>query len=342
MQQNKRIAWIDGARLIAIFLVFLVHYDTAVTGSLNTIGLACAVPSFFFFSGIFARRGQPCSGLAAKTKSLLLPYAVFALINLLVPVLYNPSSAGALPADALRYLMGRRNDLPAASMWFLPCLAVVAWLWEFVFARIGQVWLRIGAAAAVSLLARLLFEEPVWLLSGNVALRYLVYYVLGEAFGAWWRSRTTEQMPTARHGVFCAATGGIMLTVVLFALGSNALYGPLGSSRLYTVAASFVFALGGTAAIGAAGALLGKLKPVRIAGEYSMVLCCTETIGRALLASILALFGIGITPSRMLTCVCYNALVVLFLFVVAVLPIRRFCPALAGKHRAKLPKEKTR
>lgn len=328
---KERALWADGLRFACVPLIFFVHDGLPGGPNLAYIGLAVGVPAFFAVSGLFAERAarRPLGEAALRRAwQLGVPYWVFGVLTLLVCAVFDPALRPRLPAELLRLALGRRNDLFAAALWFLPCLWCVSVLYRALFSPLKSRALRLALAAAVSLAARLLWEEPVAVLSLNAALRYLVYYALGDALGPLLLPRPQGK---ARAGCAVLGVGGLALCAGLYAAGPAVLAGPLPGSRLSAAMTSFAAAVGGTALLGWLGAALGRCPPLSFLGRHTLLFCCTEALARPLLDQLLALFGIGLHPQSLVGRLAVTALLIGFIAVVFIVPVTRFCPWLAGQ-----------
>lgn len=329
--QKERALWVDGLRFVCVPLIFFVHDGLPGGPNLAYIGLGAGLPAFFWASGLFAGRAaqRPLGEVAARRAwQLLVPYGVFGTLTLLVCALWDPLLRPRLPAEFLRLVLGRRNDLFAAALWFLPCLWCVNVVYRALLQPLKNRWLRLALAAAVSLAARLWWEEPVAVFSLNMAARYLVYYALGDVLSPWLLPRPAGTV-RAVGAVFGAA--GLALCGRVYAAGPAVLAGPAPGSRLSAAAASFAVAVCGTALLGWAGAVLGRCPPLAFLGRHTLLLCCTEALAHPLLDRLLALLGIRLHPQSLIGRLAVTALLMAFIAVVFVLPVTHFCPWLAGQ-----------
>ncbi len=338
--KKARIVWIDGMRALGILFVFFAHDGLAGGPMLLTVSYTCSVPVFFFAAGLFAGRsaGQPFGRyLSGRCKQLLVPYFVYNIATIFVCGLMDRSVFSRLGGELLNVLLGRRNFLFATATWFLPCLFVLSCLYQLMLRCLPTRWMRLAAAALISLPARLFLEEPMLLFSTNAALRYLFYYALGDALAPM--LTTTDAGKHAKILKF--SLGGV--GSVLFLVMVGGLYDRLHAFALRSVPLlvllNCLFALSAIAAFAVLGGVLGHLPPVAYAGRNTLVCCGTESMARPLLARLLALFGIGLAPASAPGRIVMNGIVIAFILVLFALPIQRFAPWLAG--RKYTPRNKT-
>lgn len=134
--RKERSGAVDAAKAIALLFVVAGHAVTSETMLFRFI-FGFHMPFFFIASGLFFRMPNISFAQFAKkkAKALLIPYAVFALLGLLIMWVFK---SWRVPGDALwygiRYLYIAQ---PAAlgSVWFLVCL-FVSLLMVFVLFRL--------------------------------------------------------------------------------------------------------------------------------------------------------------------------------------------------------------
>lgn len=130
MNSDKRIAWIDNAKAIAIFFIVLGHQ--LPSGELCGYLYSFHVPLFFFLSGLtFSADKSPKKYFKEKAKRILIPYFAFSLVSIAVYYILNLifHKDGLSPGQCLLgMLIGTRSTglmLWNNPLWFLPCLFVL-------------------------------------------------------------------------------------------------------------------------------------------------------------------------------------------------------------------------
>ncbi|MEG0090424.1 MAG: hypothetical protein RSA20_01255, partial [Oscillospiraceae bacterium] len=289
------------------------------------------VPAFFFASGLFAtgeRQHTPLQFVISRAKSILIPYCGFAVINCLVYLLYNRQNLSDFWQILLSFVQGRRNQIYAAAMWFLPCIFIVACLYELAMKKIKNPKLLLLVSICISIAAKLFWEEPVTVFSFNVALRYLAYYALGDYI----RQVSNTQKKKVQYGIALGVVPSVICVGLLMMKGGTAVT-LLGTGTLQVTIMNVICTLSGIEIIYLCALLLCKIPLVCQMGQYTVVYCGMETVARALIPSLLSLVGIGFSPAKMSTVILYNGLLFLFIYFIFVIPIQKFCPILAGKQR---------
>ncbi len=178
-----RIGWIDAAKALGIFAVYLGHFGAEV-GLFHPFVFQYHVPLFFFLAGCTRRLRKRTvkEGVLGATRKLLLPFFLFGLMYLAVYVLVT-NSVAELPAQLLILAKGApRNQFAATSLWFLSCL----WVLEVGFSLLEGLrppLLAVLAAGIQVVVYRLLPVNPTADPKGwyNVdsALAYAVFFILG-------------------------------------------------------------------------------------------------------------------------------------------------------------------
>ncbi|HHX73901.1 MAG TPA: acyltransferase family protein [Firmicutes bacterium] len=187
-----RYHWVDTMRFLGMFAVYLGHMmDSA--GKLYAFVYAYHVPLFFFLSGFFAANGLKNSfreNLSKRFFTILVPYFGFCLLNLVMFMLDENGNAKYLAELLKQSLLGIRGQGFAWALWFLPCLFVIAMLYDLLYRAAGKFrhypYLILLIAAALHFVTALALPDVErfvahWFFSIDSALYFLVYYAAGAA-----------------------------------------------------------------------------------------------------------------------------------------------------------------
>ena len=120
---RERYNWLDIMKLIAIWLMYITHYDGM--GRFGILGLYSVLGILFFSSGFtaFTRKDHPLPEfIKGKFISIMVPYFAFCFLTLAIRAFMLEMSVGEIIAWTRGILSGVRNQVPLAAMWFLPCL----------------------------------------------------------------------------------------------------------------------------------------------------------------------------------------------------------------------------
>lgn len=332
--KKGRIAWIDVLRAFAIVLVLLSHYDG---GRLSKLASICCVQMFFFISGMFAFGGRYTltEYVKKQAKSLMLPYALFAVINIVFYRLFNPSvPAAELMQYAVGFVMARRNNVMVAAMWFLPCLFITSVLYKLLTILLKKQRYILPVCFAVSAVFKLWLEGPVYVFSINQGLKYLVYIALGGALYPYIKDLSIDKLARAdiKQKIIAAALFVCSLAYVLrlyqkgYVLWPQAIWA-LSVVYFINVVVCIIF-------FTALSLLLAGVKPIVWIGRNTLGFCCMENIDRALFNTAMAMFGFGFVPNNEIKALVHTlASVCIGSVIIAV--INRLCPQVLGKTKNK-------
>ena len=331
---KNRIEWIDVMRCIAMVTVLLAHYDG---GRLSILANRACVQTFFFISGLFAVSSAYPIGQYIKKqfKALLLPYAVFAVINIAFHFLFNPqTTVGEMVGFAVNFVLARRNEVMVAAMWFLPCLFFASVLYKVILTYLKEQKYVVPLCFVISAVFKLWFEDPVYIFSINQGLKYLIYIALGGLLAPYiknfnrhsWKKLNNMQkiLLTAVFAVVCGYVWLLYKRGYVF--WPQAIWA-LSVVYFINVVVCIVFVM-------VLSMALEGIKPLRWAGQYTLAFCCLENINRALLNTAMAMVGFGFIPNTGLKAfvhicgaMCVGSVIILV--------INRFCPQLLGKSKTK-------
>ena len=295
-----RIAWIDAAKALGIFAVYLGHFGEEA-GLLYWFVFQFHVPLFFFLSGctrrIRARKETPIRSIISSTRSLLIPFFASGLIFLLAFMLVNNATL-IIPDQLLVLLKGApRNQFIAGSLWFLTCL----WVIEVVFTFFEKAHPLMLTALALLLHATAAWMLPVNPIRGpqlwyNVdsALAYSVFFILGYVLFPFvdrvMRGENTGNR-IMKHGMGLASVAYAVWvfatqpgTYIKWAFENRGLHIEdfLFDPLLLILAAIYV------------ASFLAHSDTVQRIGRNTLYLCANENVLRLLLPEFLRTFGLSL------------------------------------------------
>lgn len=329
--QKKRIEWVDVLRGMAIIGVLLCHYGTA----LGTFFLRFCVALFFFVSGMMslsANRFSATEYIKRQSVRLLMPYAVFAVINTVFYFIFNRHIGIGGMADILvTFALGKRNTLVCAPMWFLPCLFIVCAVYRLIREFLKNDTAVLALCFVISAVAKMFFEEPVMVWSANHAFKYLIYYAIGAAVFPYIKNISIKQIFADK--LWKKVAFAVFVVIALWysyrLYTNNLLIVPTSLAAACLMV--FVNAIIMIMLCIAIALLLHWFKPLAIIGQNTMGFCLGESISRALLNTAMAVTGFGFAPDSVLKVIVYNFLAMAVSFVVIIIPLNHLCPQLLGK-----------
>ena len=177
---RERYNWLDIMKLIAIWLMYITHYDGM--GRFGILGLYSVLGILFFSSGFtaFTRKDHPLPEfIKGKFISIMVPYFAFCFLTLAIRAFMLEMSVGEIIAWTRGILSGVRNQVPLAAMWFMPCLFCMEIYHHVLTKLLKNCWLVLAVCAVISFWVK-------WCTKGQ------------NTCGAWrWQAATLSTMPWA-------------------------------------------------------------------------------------------------------------------------------------------------
>lgn len=164
-----RVPWIDTLKFLGILAIYIGHFGN-LAGYAYQFVFTYHVPLFFFVSGFFALKHKEETLLQTinrKAVSLLIPYALFCALSILMIAIQKNMSAGTILSLFVQALSGIRNQLFAGPLWFIPCLFVVSVLFAVLLKLLKKPWLMMAACIVISFLSETILPnkplvKPSW------------------------------------------------------------------------------------------------------------------------------------------------------------------------------------
>ena len=303
-QTSQRVALVDIARAIAMFLVFFGHLGDSWFPALRQVLAAIYtfhMPLFFLLSGLFFKPGIPFGALLRRRgKTLLVPYYAFSCFALVGPIvkLVRPSlytqigkSTAVNPVDDIIGIMLAKGN---SGLWFL---------WS-LFVALICLWLLVKAARGnrlILLLVLLLCIVANYLLAQNDAVAQLPFQ-LGKIFeatgwaGLGYIAAQTLDIKRLESGRYSIRLAWLVVLILAFlALVYLATFRSIASDRapLYYVLLFFTTVAGIAASI-CLSLVMPSLPWVCKIGRYSLVLYALNDL--ALKVTKFGLFSVGHIP----------------------------------------------
>lgn len=143
--EKKRNAWLDIARAIGIFAIYLGHSNESAGLSFQFV-YQFHLPLFFFLSGCTENFNQELRAgkkMIKNVYSLLIPAFFFAFLSLIIYVIeYNSTLEDIKPMLSTIVKGLIRNTYFASTLWFLTCLFSVKCL-GIIIQKVKYKWLML-------------------------------------------------------------------------------------------------------------------------------------------------------------------------------------------------------
>lgn len=177
--RDKRIKWIDVAKFIGIFAIYLGHFGSKAGYAYQYV-FSFHVALFFFLAGNVDAKKDVNIIVVFKKKliNVLIPFYTFAIISIILKTIVDNSPFMEIKADLTTVLKGViRNDFFAGSLWFLTALFIVSILFSVV-KLIKYKSLIIFIFIILHIYSKK-FPEPCLAYNLDSACYYGIFYALG-------------------------------------------------------------------------------------------------------------------------------------------------------------------
>jgi len=227
---QDRIKYLDVAKFIGIFCIFLGHFGRAA-GFAYEFVFTFHVALFFFLSGCTESLSAEIPWykyLLKNIKNILVPCYLFAIISVVLQCIFTNTYTGILQ-NLLNILKGCiRNHFIAGSLWFLTCLFVI----KIVFYALRKL-LKFKALILLVCLGLYLFAQliikprpiltPHMLYNIDSACHYIIFYALG--YCCFKVIHSVLELNSTTKKVICSVIGLIsfLFSAILF-FGKNIFY----------------------------------------------------------------------------------------------------------------------
>lgn len=183
---EKREAWLDVAKFLGIFCIYLGHYGAAA-GKAYEFAFRFHVPLFFFLSGCSSNFDQETSVIRfiyKRFKRIMIPFYCFAALSIGINGIVHNNLTGGLFEQIKIVAKGCiRNSFCNPSLWFLSCLFVT----ESVFKLLKKVRNRcliLAITVALFVISECAMDprpivQPHFWYNMDSMLYYMVFYALG-------------------------------------------------------------------------------------------------------------------------------------------------------------------
>ena len=317
-EKTKRIEWIDVLRFMGIFSIYLSHLETQA-GYFFPFGYRYQTPLFFFIAGAMENLAKSDSSfgqhLKKKFTGIMFPYFFFALVSIVIIFLEGNANAGMLLKTGVQFLLGIRNQLYAPTLWFLPCIFVMAMIFYVLKKMVNNRWVILLIAlglmiASETLLPHRPIVKPSWFWNIDSSLYYFFYYALGYAVFPYVRKLLSSRSVWAHVGYLVSSA---MVTIYAIAL--------LTGKDLVAILfrnvpnrAPVILVTGAVLLIWFSIFLAQVLSSITLfqkIGRETLFLCGAEQVIRHLTPPLFALIGWNLTLPTPPTSIIYTFMVVL-------------------------------
>lgn len=321
---NERIKYLDVAKFIGIFCIYLGHLTTSA-GNAYVFVFSFHVPLFFFLSGCAENLGSDIPWykyIWKNVKSILIPLYLFAIVSILIQsIMFN--SYSHIPQNLIDLLRGCvRNHFMSGGLWFLSCLFVMKIFFYFLRKLLRFKWLILLVCLGLYCVASLVISpspaaDPRMLYNVDSACYYIIFYALG--YSCFEPIHKLLRLDSTVKKIICAVLGGISFAyaITLF-FGNNLLdYFPYHTVTVLVKAVLcpvIVILL-----ILIVSKLLENVKLFVDIGTNTLYLCGTEYIIKLLIPFCLQMVGLDLFLPNPITAYIYT-------FALLLIAVKAFVP----------------
>lgn len=325
---RERIQWIDTAKFLGIFAIYLGHMGPAAGNSFGFV-FYYHVPLFFFVSGCMSTydtNPDYFAFLLKKIKTLLIPFYMFSFLAIITETLYKGLSKDQVLSFFEIVLRGNiRNTFFAGGIWFLSCLFII----EIAFKLIKYLknkYLILLVCTLLHISYRLIVEPffapmPSWPYNIDSAFYYIMFYALG--YVTYPYIIKLFRLDTAikkRLFILFGIISGVHAALIFFGIdyiGNLFAEHPILSIFTSLIRILLLIWFNLTVA-----KLFEKVELFNQIGRETLYLCGNEYIITALFTNSLSIIGIAINVYTPLAAYIYSS-ILLFIGIKGVIPFEK-------------------
>lgn len=297
-ETKQRDNWIDIAKVIGMYLIFIGHYGANI-GTANNWVFSFHVPLFFFLSGLLENYNERgfIKNLIRKTATIAIPYLFFGAIYS-VYLAISTNDLHAVKEYVILILKGGiRNSLdPGAGLWFLSCLYIVS----IIFSVIKLVRNRfvIFIICFASFIASMFVinpgptrMDPHWFWNIDSACHYIFFFCLGYLLlDPIKKISASEKKPVRISSMIllaiCAVYSGLLFC------GNDILAWIQDVNIVFVVIYAMIKPLISIYIVIYISSLLQNISVLCRIGQESLYLCGNESLIKLLVPVFLSIFGL--------------------------------------------------
>lgn len=327
---KNRIKWIDIAKCLGIFFVFLGHFSKD-SGLFHDFVFKFHVPLFFFLAGCTERISD--NKLKNKTikikdyviknfKRIMIPFFMFAFMSLAVYLIIQ-NNGNDLSDRVMEILNGVvRNEFVAQSLWFLSCLFFMKIMFYFLKKIFKKIYFILPICCVVSFCKYHYITQgtPSWVYNIDSALYYMVFY----SFGYYLFNNVNKLLNSGRKII---KVTNIILLLLTFYYAFQLFFGNdlFEFMRSVDIIDKVYFMIRPLILILFVLLISNRLTNFNILmdiGKDTLYLCGSEYIVKRLVVEFVGIFGFKIAFTSPLSCVLYVILLIMICYYILI-PIEK-------------------
>lgn len=328
--KNSRVNWVDVAKFIGIFSIYLGHF-TEAAGPWYLFVFKFHVPLFFFLSGCTFKYDSAKTFkdfIVKKCLKILLPFFAFALLSVLVKSIISGASLSTIGSYLVLIITGCiRNKFFAPGLWFLTALFIIEILFKLL-TLLKNKYIILSISFIVFLLISNFVTSkpnmsPIHYYNFDWAIYYLICFAIG--FYLYPHINNFFKLDTTPKKV-----SFIVCLVVTFAFAVVMFFNKINivkyfkNQKMLVELNNLVVALILILLVLLISNLLSGVKIFSAVGQETLYLCGNEYIIKKLFPCFLSIFGIEIQFSNPLVTIIYTA-VLIFICYRLLIPFEKLC-----------------
>lgn len=297
---SKRLAWLDTARFLGIFLVFMFH-NGGQNGYIHAFSIQVCLHLFFLLSGFAEQMHGTYSWkefIIKNVRKLFVPYILFATLAILLNAVQH-NTYTTLILDTKCVLKGvPRGHFNALGLWFLTCLFVVRLFFFILHQYLKKTFFMFPASLILYLIGDVLGSRGyTWITYYNIdsALVFLPFYMMG--YFSFNPIRSLMKSNTLLKKAILAGTAIISGTYTLVTFwGKQPLIDLCSLSPIALFLAELIHPLILCSFILILAKLIEDMVFLQVLGQETLYLCGSEYLIHTLINTTILYFGI--TPNH--------------------------------------------
>lgn len=327
---NNRIKWIDIAKFIGIFLVFVGHLGNRA-GLIYKFVWNFHVPLFFFLAGCTEKivndklknKNVKIKEYVVKNfKKIIIPFFLFSFLSMIIYFIIN-NNANNIKEILIIVLNGCiRNQFVAGSLWFLTCLFFMKIIFYFIkkIFKHNYIVVLICIVSSFVMYHYIMKGNPTWIYNIDSALYYIVYYAFG-----YYLFNIINKFLSSKNKY--AKVINIFLLLLTFYYAAELFFGNdllefLTNinivNKVYYIIKTVILIL----FIVLLSRTIDNFDVLGEIGKNTLYLCGSEYIVKKFFNEFISMFGLSITLQTPLGCILYVILLIIICYYILI-PIEK-------------------
>ncbi|TGL65976.1 acyltransferase family protein [Leptospira kmetyi] len=340
IQMSNRIHWVDTLKFLGIFAIYIGHFGVAA-GKAYSFVFLYHVPLFFFVSGFFANSTSKTlfGYYRYKFFQLIVPYVFFSILALVYYSVLNDWEFPQVVGVGKTFLFGIRNQVHAASLWFIPCLFIISLLHYTLLKIFKNTFLLFVLAASLCAISQLFLSfnplnQPSWAFNVDSAMYYYVYYVLGSILFPLLNKEISVQDKLYWIPFVIVSILSIFVSIVCYVIGVDWIYKKVSFIfDLYPLGFTFSIWIGMMIIYSNVllAKMLSKVSFLGSLGKETLIFCGIENVFKSLFTQCFLLLGLGINLTNPMATILFSFLCLVVSYFTLIRFLNRYFPKFVGK-----------